>query len=198
MRQIVRVLAVAALSAVSAAGADVYEIDPAHSQIGFRVKHLGISNVPGRFRGFSGTVTLDKPESTAAKVEARIDAASVDTGVEKRDEHLRGPEFFDAVRFPAITFASTRVSKMKGGKFVMEGELTMKGVTRPVKLDVTFGGSLTDPWGKTRGAFTAVTRIDRKDFGVSYNKVLDNGGLMISDKVDITLEIEATKKEPAK
>jgi len=175
--------------------ADVYEFDTAHSSIGFTVKHLGISKVSGRFGKFSGSITLAKPESRSARVEAVIEAASVDTAVEKRDDHLRGPDFFDVKKYPEIRFVSTTVSRMKGDRFTMEGDLEMHGVTKKVTLDVEFGGKVTDPWGDERAAFTATGTLDRKDFGIRWNKVLDSGGVMISDEVKIILEIEAVKKK---
>ena len=195
-RSFMAVLFVLASTAVLAA--DVYDIDVAHSQVGFTVKHLGISTVPGKFEKFSGTITLTREDPAAAKVEATIDATSIDTGVETRDKHLKSPDFFDVARFPELKFVSTKNSPLKDGRFVMEGKLTMHGVTKPVKMDVQFGGKAKDPWGGERAAFTASTTINRKDFGVSYNKVLDNGGLMVSDEVNITLQIEAVKRTPKK
>ena len=176
---------------VSAAGAtEVYDIDPMHSTVGFRVKHMGISTVPGRFAKFKGTVTLDKHESTAARVEVVIEAASIDTGIEARDKHLKSPDFFDVEKYPEIKFVSAKIFPMKDDKFVMEGSLTMHGVTKPVKLDVVFNGSAKDPWGGTRAACSASGALNRKDFGLVWNKVLETGGLLVGEEVSIVLEIE--------
>jgi polyisoprenoid-binding protein YceI len=190
------VLSVLAFS--TAWSADVYDIDAQHSQVGFTVKHLGISTVPGKFEKFSGTITLGKPDPTAAKVAAVIEADSVNTGVEARDKHLKSPDFFDAAKFTTLKFVSVKNSPLKDGQFVMEGKLTMHGVTKPVKMDVQFGGSAKDPWGSERAAFTATGTVNRKDFGMVWNKVLDNGGVMVSDEVKITLQIEAVKRTPKK
>jgi len=178
------------LVASGAQAVQVYDIDPSHSTVGFRVKHMGISTVPGKFGKFKGTVTLDKHESTAARVEAVIDAASIDTGIEARDKHLKGPDFFDVAKYPEIKFVSTKISPVKDDKFVMEGELTMHGVTKPVKLDAVFGGEAKDPWGGMRAACSASGVLNRKDFGLAWNKVLETGGLLVGEQVTIAIEIE--------
>jgi polyisoprenoid-binding protein YceI len=183
-------LAALVLGASWAGAAEVYDIDPAHSSVGFKIKHLGITTVPGKFARFKGTVTLDKHESAAARVEAAIEAASIDTGIEARDKHLKSPDFFDVDKFPDIRFVSTKVSKMKDDKFVMEGDLTMHGVTKPVKLDAVFGGEVKDPWGGQRAACSATGSLDRKDFGLAWNKLLETGGLVVGEKVQLVLEIE--------
>ncbi|MCX5794449.1 MAG: YceI family protein [Elusimicrobia bacterium] len=191
-----------ALGASWAGAAEVYDIDPAHSTVGFKIKHLGITTVPGKFAKFKGTVTLDKHESAAARVEAVIDAASIDTGIEARDKHLKSPDFFDVGKYPELKFVSTRISKMKGDKFVMEGELTMHGVTKPVKLDAVFGGEVNDPWGGHRAACSATGSLNRKDFGLAWNKVMEAGGLMVGEQVQLAIEVEGIlraekPKEPA-
>jgi len=196
-----RVLAV--LGASWAGAAEIYDIDPAHSTVGFTVKHLGISTVPGKFSKFKGTVALDKHESTAAHVEAVIDAASIDTGIEARDKHLKSPDFFDVEKYPEIRFVSTKISPVKDDKFVMEGDLTMHGVTKPIKLDAVFGGEAKDPWGGRRAACSATGTLDRKDFGLTWNKVLETGGLLVGENVQISIEVEGVlhvekPKEPAK
>jgi len=178
------------LSASGAGAAEVYDIDPSHSTVGFTVKHLGISTVPGKFAKFKGTVTLEKHKPTAAKVEAVIEADSIDTGIVGRDTHLKSPDFFDVTKFPEIRFVSTKISPAKNDKFVMEGELTMHGVTKPVKLDAVFGGEAKDPWGGYRAACSATGVIDRKDFGLAWNKVMETGGLLVGEKVQIAIEVE--------
>lgn len=195
MKNLIRVMVLfSALSFSGAVAADLYDIDPAHSQIGFTVRYMGLSKVPGSFGKFEGTLTLAKEDPPSSKVEAVIEAASIDTAHEKRDEHLRSADFFDVAKYPKIRFVSTRNSPLKDGKFVMEGKLTMHGVTKPVKLDVTYDGKVKDPWGNERMGFTAVGTLNRKDFKINWNKVLDNGGLLVSDEVNITLEISAVKR----
>ncbi|MBI5241057.1 MAG: YceI family protein [Elusimicrobia bacterium] len=191
------ILLCAALAAASWAGAaEVYDIDPAHSTVGFKIKHLGITTVPGKFGKFKGTVTLDKRESTAARVEAVIESASIDTGIADRDKHLRSPDFFDVEKYPELRFVSTRISPVKDDKFVMEGDLTMHGVTRKVKLDAVFGGEAKDPWGGQRAACSATGTLNRKDFGLVWNKVLEAGGLVVGEKVSIAIEVEGVLRVP--
>jgi polyisoprenoid-binding protein YceI len=196
-------LVLAVLGASWAGAAEVYDIDPAHSTVGFKVKHMGISTVPGKFAKFKGTVALDKHESTTARVEAVIEAASIDTGIEARDKHLKSPDFFDVEKYPEIRFVSTKISPVKDDRFVMEGDLTLHGVTKAVKLDAVFGGEAKDPWGGQRAACSATGTLNRKDFGLTWNKVLDTGGLLIGESVQIVIEVEGVlhvdkPKEPAK
>jgi polyisoprenoid-binding protein YceI len=172
-----------------------YEIDPVHSAITFKVKHLGISTVPGQFKKFSGTFDFDPADLKKLKVNATIDTASIDTGNANRDEHLRGPEFIDVAKFPQMTFGSKEVSESARNRLRVAGDLTLHGVTKPVVLDTEFGGTVKDPSGSERVAFTASTTINRKDFGVSFNKLLDTGGAMVGDDVRIEIEIEGVKKK---
>ncbi len=189
MRDLIWVLALALVPSLAGA-AEVYDIDPAHSSVSFKIKHLGISTVEGRFLKFKGAVTLPKRESSAAKVEAVIEAASIDTGIADRDKHLKSPDFFDVEKFPELKFVSTKISPMKDDKFVMEGDLTMHGVTKKVKLDAVFGGEAKDPWGGQRAACSAAGSLDRKDFGLTWSKLLETGGLVVGEKVQILIEIE--------
>lgn len=177
--------------------AETYDIDASHSQVGFRIKHL-VGKVPGRFTGFSGTIefTPGKPESW--KVEAKIDPATINTDNEKRDGHLKSPDFFDVAKYPEMSFKSTKVTDAKGDTAKLHGELTMHGVTKPVVLDLEIGGTTKDPWGNTRAGFTATGKINRKDFGIVWNKALDNGGLMLGEEVAVSLDIESVLKAPAK
>jgi polyisoprenoid-binding protein YceI len=196
-------LSILLLAASWAGAAEVYDIDPAHSTVGFKIKHLGITTVPGKFSKFKGTVTLDKRVSTSAQVEAVIETASIDTGIADRDKHLKSPDFFDVEKFPEIRFVSTKVSPMKDDKFVMEGDLTMHGVTKPVRLDAVFGGEAKDPWGGRRAACSATGTLNRKVFGLTWNKVLETGGLLVGEQVQIVIEVEGVlhvdkPKEPAK
>jgi len=194
-----KLLALSAVLAVlsPAVRAETYEIDASHSQVGFRIKHL-VGKVPGRFTGFSGTIefTPGKPESW--KVEAKIDPATINTDNEKRDGHLKSADFFDVAKHPEMSFKSTKVTDAKGDSAKLHGELTMHGVTKPVVLDLEIGGTTKDPWGNTRAGFTATGKINRKDFGIVWNKTLDAGGLMLGEEVAVSLDIESVLKAPAK
>ena len=176
--------------------AATYKIDPAHSAVTFRITHLTISRVQGRFDRFSGSIEYEAGKPKLWKAEASIETASVNTNSEKRDEHLRGANFFDVAKFPAMTFKSAKVSDLKGMKGKLHGELTLLGVAKPVVLDVEGSGPVKDPWGGERMGAVAKTRIKRKDFGMVWNKALDSGGLMIGDEVEIVLELECVL-EPA-
>ena len=179
------------------AAAATYKIDEAHSAVTFKVAHLAISKVSGRFDKFSGTIEYTPGETKNWKTEAVIDAASINTGVEARDKHLRTPDFFDVEKFPTITFKTLKVTNYKNMKGRLHGELTMHGVTKPVVLEVEGSGPVKDPWGNERMAAVAKTTINRKDFGLGWNQVLEAGGLLVGEKVEITLEIEAVKEKPA-
>lgn len=186
-------LALMSLLPISAS-ASTWNLDPDHSSVGFSIRHLMVSNVRGNFDRFGGTVDLDDRNITGSKVNATIEAGSVNTRVQKRDEHLQGPEFFDVAKYPSITFVSKKWSKDARGRLKVSGDLTMHGVTRPVVLDVApFSPETRDPWGNLRRGTTATTTINRKDFGLDWSKTMDNGGLMIGEEVDITLEIEMIK-----
>lgn len=173
--------------------AAVYEIDQSHSSVSFKIKHL-FSNVKGQFNDFEGTIDYDAANPEASKAEATIQAASIDTNHEKRDEHLRNPDFFDVEKYPRLTFKSTRVEKISDTKAKVEGLLSIHGVEKPVVLDVEFLGTGRDPWGNAKAGFTATTKINRKDFGIVWNQALETGGVLLGDEVEITLEIEANQK----
>jgi polyisoprenoid-binding protein YceI len=196
MRKILALAAVLVLSA-PAVRADTYEIDSSHSQVGFRIKHL-VGKVSGRFTGFSGTIEYTPGKPATWKVDAKIDPATINTDNEKRDGHLRAPDFFDVAKHPEMSFKSTKVSSVKGDTAKLHGELTMHGVTKPVVLDLEVGGTTKDPWGNIRAGFTAAGKINRKDFGIVYNKTLDAGGLMLGEEVAVSLDIEAVLKAPEK
>jgi len=168
-----------------------YEIDPAHSHVGFSVRHMVIAKVRGQFKTVSGVIELDPDDLTGAKVQVRIDAASIDTGVEQRDAHLRSPDFFDTAQYPELLFESRRVEVRSGGRLAVTGDLTLHGVTREVTLDVVDEGRTKDPWGGRRAGFTARASIERKAFGLHWNQVLETGGLLVGDRVDIEIEVEA-------
>lgn len=190
-----RIIALVAVLAVAAPAlrAEVYEIDASHSQVGFRIRHL-VGKVPGRFTSFSGTIEFTPGKPSAWRTDATIDTASINTDNEKRDGHLKSPDFFDAAQYPAITFKSSKVTDVKGETAKLHGDLTMHGVTKPVVLDLELGGTTKDPWGNTRAGFTATGVINRKDFGIVWNKALDAGGLMLGEDVALSLDIEAVLK----
>ena len=169
-----------------------WAIDKAHTQVGFAVKHLMISTVKGRFADFGGTVSLDNAGIAAADVS--IGVASVYTGDEKRDAHLRSPDFFDADSFPSLTFRATRAEGDIDSKFVLHGDLTIRGSTRPVALSVINEGRGRDPWGGERIGFTASTKLNRKDFGLEWNVMLEAGGALVSDDVKVTIEGELVRQ----
>lgn len=172
-----------------------YEIDRAHSAVSFKIKHLTISSVKGTFDDFSGTFTFDPANPSTASVEAVIQATSISTGDAKRDDHLRAPDFFDVAKYPTITFKSTGLTMSSATEGTLKGDLTMHGVTRPVTLAVVFNGALKDPWGNDKIGFSATGKLDRTEFGLSYGKVLEGGGLMIGNDVEFALEIEGTGKK---
>jgi polyisoprenoid-binding protein YceI len=172
-----------------------YQIDPDHSSFQFKVRHLTVSNVKGDFSRAKGFVILDDQNITDLKVELTIDASSVHTGHAKRDEHLRGADFFDVAKFPHITFVSKRVTKTDGNRLRVVGNLTIRGVTKEVTVDVEGPTpEIKDPWGGFRRGATGTTRINRKDFGILWNRVLDTGGVVVGDEVDIYIEIELVRK----
>lgn len=171
-----------------------YTIDATHSQVLFKVRHLGISIVTGRFEEFFGLFSFDRDHPEEASVTATIDMASVNTNSEDRDEHLRSFDFFDVGNFPEMIFVSHTAVPRGEGMFDLEGELTLRGITRPVTLEAEYTGSARDPWGNDRVAFVAETTIDRREFGIRWNKLLDAGGLVVGNQIRIILEIEGVKK----
>ena len=176
-----------------AAGADTYAIDPAHSMVDFSVRHMVISHVSGCFQEFSGTIVYDEKDPSKSSVNVHIKAASIDTRNHDRDEHLRSSSFFDAAKFPEITFASTRLEKTEDG-YIAHGPLTIRGVSKEVALPFKITGTIKDPWGKTRLGAQAGLSINRQDFGVSWNQILDGGGVELGDEVKIDLAVEAVKQ----
>lgn len=168
----------------------VYTLDVAHTTVEFVARHMMVSKVRGTFHGFEGTITVAE-DPIQSSVSASVDVATVDTREEKRDAHLRSADFFDAERFPKLTFTSTRVLPAGGSDWKVEGDLTIHGVTRAVVLDVEFNGASGDPYGGTRIGFSASTEIDREDFGMTFNMALETGGFMVSKLVKIEIEAEA-------
>ena len=166
-----------------------WSIDPAHTQVGFSVKHLMITNVKGRFPTVGGTIRLDSATSQP-EVEISIDATSITTGDPKRDTHLRSADFLHVEQHPTILFRASRLKGSVHSKFTLEGELTIRGVTRPASLYVISDGRATDPWGNTKAGYTASTTISRKDFGLEWNVALEAGGVLVGDEVRITIEAQ--------
>lgn len=171
-----------------------YTIDAAHSAINFSVRHMVFAKVRGRFGAWSAELHLDESDVARSHVAVSIDVASIDTGVDKRDEHLRSADFFETERFPAMTFKSTRVEPGKGGRLKVTGDLTIRDVTREVVLEVEEGGRGKDPWGNERVAYSASAHIDRREFGLRWNQVLEAGGVLVGDRIDIELDIQAVRQ----
>lgn len=190
------VLVVSSLVASSAFAAD-YTVDPDHTSVGFKVRHLGISSVTGKFAKVSGEFSFDPKNIAAAKASAVVDAATVNTENEKRDKHLRNNEFLDVEKFPQIKFVSKEIKNVDGNEFKVLGDLTIHGVTKTVELDAEFLGATTDPWGNERAGFEAESKIDRREFGLTWNKVLEAGGFLVGDEVKIVLNVEGIKKKAA-
>jgi polyisoprenoid-binding protein YceI len=175
--------------------AAAWNIDGSHSSATFKVRHLGISNVTGAFQKVSGTITVDEADITKSTVEAVIEATSLDTGDAKRDEHLKSPDFFDVAAHPTITFKSKKVEKAGEGKLKVTGDLTMRGVTKEVVLDVTGPLAPVTAFGGLRSGASATTSLNRQDFGVAWSKVMEGGGLVVGNEVAINIDLELVQKK---
>ena len=186
-------LALGLLVLAAGAQAATYAIDASHSSVSFKVRHMMVSKVVGNFDTFSGTLEYEEGKPQDWSVEAVIDMATVYTNDDKRDEHLRSPDFFDVETHAEMTFRSTGV-RADGDDYVLMGELTLMGVTRSVELELEPNGEITDPWGNHRAGFTAEGKLDRRDFGMSWNKTMDKGGIVVGNGISIFLEIEAVKQ----
>jgi polyisoprenoid-binding protein YceI len=191
---IAALLAVAPVLATAAPGA--WKIDPSHSTVGFSVRHLVISNVRGEFSKYDAKVQLDDADPSRSSVEATIDAASIDTRSADRDGHLRSPDFFDVAKYPTITFRSTKVAMAGPDRLRVTGDLTLHGVTRPVTLEVTTSQEVKGLYGETRRGYTATAQLDRRDFGLVWNKMIE-AGPAIGDVVTLTLDLSSVKEPPA-
>jgi len=175
--------------------ADTWQIDSSHTNVEFTVRHMMISNVKGQFQKTLGTITADGTDPASAKIDATIDASSVDTRVDKRDAHLKSPDFLDVAKFPTITFKSTKIEAAGPNQWKVTGDLTVHGVTKPVVLDVEGAGApIHDPTGHMRAGASATTKIDRRDFGLIWNKALEAGGVLVGNEVAISIDVEAVKK----
>ena len=170
-----------------------WHIDPTHSTVGFSVKHLMISTVRGRFSDFAANLTLDEATPANSSLDVTIQSASIDTRVEQRDNHLRSPDFFDSATHPTLTFRSTKVEGDIGGTFTVSGDLTIRGVSRPVTLSATYEGAGNDPWGNERRAFSASGTFNREAFGLTWNQALEAGGILVSTDVKLEIEVQFVK-----
>ena len=186
-----------AASTAAQTGLPTWQLDPAHSSVEFSVKHMMMTTVRGRFKSVQATLRGDRDHPEVAGVEAAINAASVDTGVADRDGHLRGPDFFDAERFPQITFRSTRIEnppKQDGDRFRLVGELMIRDTAMEVVLDCEYHGRGTDPWGKTRAGFEFRTELDRREWGLKWNQALETGGVLVANKVRVEGEVQFVRQ----
>ena len=181
--------------ALALAASSAWNVDNSHSQVGFAVKHLVISNVRGEFRTYSGKVVLDEADVTKSAVEATVDVASIDTKVADRDTHLKSPDFFDVAKYPTMTFKSTKVAKAGKDRLKVTGDLTLHGVTKPVVLDVQTTPAVKGMYGETRRGFSGTTKLSRKEFGLTWNKVVE-AGPAVGDEVTVTLDLEVVKDQP--
>jgi polyisoprenoid-binding protein YceI len=175
-----------------------WQVDAAHSAVNLSVRHMVISKVRGHFAKWTARLGLDTEDLAASTVEVDIDAASIDTGVADRDAHLRSPDFLDAAAHPAITYRSRRVEVLPGDRLRVVGDLTIRGVTREVPLEVEMGGQAKDPWGNLRAGFSARASLNRKDFGLTWNQALETGGVLVADRVDVEIELEAVRQAATK
>lgn len=170
-------------------------LDPSHSEVGFKVKHLMISTVTGSFGKFDVEVSSSKEDFSDAKIVFTADTASISTNNEQRDGHLKSADFFDTEAFPTIRFESTSFERVKGADYILNGNLTIKGVTRTLAIPVEYGGSVRDPWGNTKAAFSIDTRINRKEFGLGWNAALETGGVVVSDEIRVLAEIQLLENQ---
>lgn len=194
-RTFAAIIALFTLALPAIAAASTWTIDPEHSYVGFKVRHLMVSNVKGNFTTFTGAVELDDKDVAKSKVAVNIDTNSIDTNVQKRDEHLRSADFLDVVKYPAMTFTSKKIIQNGKDRLAITGDLTLRGVTREVVLDAeALSPESKDPWGNIRRGTTATTTINRKDFGLTWNAALETGGVVVGDEVAIILEIEMIRK----
>lgn len=170
-----------------------WQLDTAHTTIGFTVRHMVVAKVHGRFTKFDGKLSLPDGDLGRGTVEVNIDANSIDTQVEARDNHLRSPDFFESGKFPHLTFRSTAVEKTGKDRYRVKGQLTIRDVTREVELDTEYLGKVTDPFGAEKVVFSATTQIDRKAYGLTWNKAMETGGVLVADRIDIQLDVQAVR-----
>ncbi len=174
--------------------AETYVVDPVHSSIGFSVRHLIINNIPGRFKEYNGTISYDAADITKSSVQFTAKVASIDTGVQQRDDHLRNADFFEVAKYPEMTFKSTRIEKKGKGSFLAHGTFTLKGVSKEIAIPFKVFGPVNAPGGKVRIGVEAGLTINRQDYGITWSKTLDGGGLVVGNDVNILLNLEAVKQ----
>lgn len=179
-------------------GTTTWNIDTSHSGVHFSVRHMLVSKVRGHFSRYSGAVHIDEGDMKRSNIEATIDTGSIDTQMPDRDAHLRSPDFLDVEKFPQIHFRSKQIQKLDDVNYKVVGDLTIHGQTREVSLDVEYGGRTRDPWGNDRVGFVAKAAIDRRDFGLTWNQVLETGGIMVGERVDIDVDVEAVRPTVAR
>ncbi|MEZ0393110.1 MAG: YceI family protein [Pseudobdellovibrionaceae bacterium] len=199
MRKTLTAISALTFLIATTAFAAVYKIDPAHTNVGFSVKHLVVSTVRGNFNKFEGSFDFDEKKNEVSKIDVKVDPASINTNNKKRDEHLVSPDFFDAKKNPELRFKSDKSVIVKQDQTVkITGDLTMRGVTKPVTMDLTYGGMVTDAMGTEKVGFSLRGKINRKDWGINWNKALDKGGVTVSDEVMIEIDGEGNKEKAAK
>ncbi|HEY5955898.1 MAG TPA: YceI family protein [Polyangiaceae bacterium] len=186
-------LAALSLSLQADAETTAWVLDASHSRVGFTVPHMVVSSVSGRFKQASGTIALDEANLTKSDVEISIKTDSIDTDEPKRDEHLRGPDFFDAAKYPLIVFKSTKIAPAGGNKYKLTGELTMHGVSKLVTLDANISPAIKNPWGKMVRAVKIAGKVKRSDYGLKWNKTLDAGGVVVGDEVTLDIQVEINR-----
>lgn len=197
-RNLIAALALSALAAVPAyAAAEIYTIDPTHSEVSFQVRHL-VTQVRGNFNEYQGKIELDPAKLENSRVEFQIKAASIDTNLPDRDKHLRAEDFFFVEKYPEITFKSEQIKATGKDTYDVTGKLTMRGVTKTVTLPVTFLGKVRDPWGNDKAGFALEATVNRKDYGIVWNTALDNGGVVLGDDVKIAINLETQLQKDAK
>ncbi len=190
MRKLALPLLVAFVATLPAfAAVETYSIDKAHSEVSFQIRHL-VTNVRGQFDDYNGVIKMDAEKPESSSVEFTIQAASINTFNADRDKHLRTPDFFDVEKFPTITFKSTSIKKTSASAYEVMGDFTMHGVTKPITLKVTFLGKVADPWGNTKAGFETAASLNRKDYGINWNKALDAGGFILGEEVKIAINLE--------
>jgi polyisoprenoid-binding protein YceI len=196
MKKTIFTLSLLALAFAGLAHAADFDVDPAHTSVGFNIKHL-VGRVNGSFTDFTGTFSFEQGKPAKDKVEFTVKTASINTQNEKRDTHLKSPDFFDVAKYPTMTFVSKKVVAAGKDKLKVTGDLTLHGVTHEETFNVEFGGIAKDPWGNTRAGFSATTTLNRKTYGIIWNKTLDSGSLMLGEDVNVVLQVEATQKADA-
>lgn len=185
---------IALVVSISTFAQTTWKVDPAHSKVGFSVTHLVISEVEGKFNKFEGSIVASKEDFSGSKISFTVDAASIDTDVDQRDQHLRSEDFFFVEQHPELTFTSTSFKKVGKDQYELKGKLTMRGVTKTVTFDVEYGGKVVDGYGNTRVGFTATTSLNRMDYGIAWNAKTEHGTWTVGEDIDVSLKLEFIKK----